>query len=208
MNFKRKTMLGLLSVSLLAVSGIAQAQSSSSSTTRSVLAPVYDADVIGPYVTGQLGVSRITARNGIRDTPGVTRFDSSATAFRFAGGYQFNPYIATELGYSNLGTFDGSAFGKYGKVELESWDISLVGRYPFTDKFAARASIGVAFNNANGKQGFDSINEDKTQFVSGLGFDYKLNKQWAATADYRYYKNYANLDHNVNNFSVGLRYRF
>jgi OmpA-OmpF porin, OOP family len=73
--------------------------------------------------------------------------DDHDQAWRFYGGYQFNRYVAAELGYADLGavTGEGPVPGGRAKFEFavgEVLDLSAVFRIPVVGRLSALAKVG------------------------------------------------------------------
>lgn len=103
-------------------------------------------------------------------------------------GYQFNPYLAVEGGYFNVGGFHALAntdprTSFRGKTKLLGWNLDLVGIMPFTEDFSAFARFGVTRNDtsntysSNGLVDVTGYNEDGnyTKHKYGLGLQYDVS---------------------------------
>lgn len=154
--------------------------------------------------------------------------DKTDTGYKLFGGYQFNPYIALEGGYFDLGEASftanvGSAgnalpgtFG--GTTQVKGYFLDLVGSVYFNDKLSAFARIGA--DHARPEERFTGTgsvpltsyrsSEWDTNLKYGLGLQYAFTPTWALRLEgerYRIQDGVANRD-DVNFISLGLVYRF
>jgi OOP family OmpA-OmpF porin len=143
---------------------------------------------VGPS-RGQIDEGRI-ARDlaGTGFTVDSIRRDTRTTAFRFFGGYQFNPYIGLEAGYFNLGKFGFDATttpagGINGQIKFQGISVDAVGTLPITDRFSALGRIGSNYTKArddfNGSGALSAINNrpsrSQASLKYGLGLQYAFS---------------------------------
>lgn len=186
---------------------------------------------LGWYVGGELGsaktkvnksdVDRFFRQSNI-DASAISVDDSDMGWSAFAG-YQFNTYLALEVGYLDLGersvdlngrSTDTAAF--FDNVEhiypqsAKGLKANVVGSYPLTEDIKVSGKVG--FFDWRGKyrtyentalRGSDKVSD--TDFWYGLELNYRLNNNWQAYGSFSRVK----LTRDKNNlFSLGLRYYF
>jgi len=92
-----------------------------------IAAPAVAADT-GFYAGVKLGSAN-------KNVPGLSETNS---AFGVFGGYSFNPNVAVELGYTDLGTA-GS-----GIIKFTALEVSAVGTFPINQQFSLYGKLGMA----------------------------------------------------------------
>lgn len=92
-----------------------------------IAAPAVAADT-GYYAGIKLGSAN-------KNVPGQSETNSAIGVF---GGYSFNPNVAVELGYTDMGT------AAAGLIKFTSWDVSAVGTFPINEQFSIYGKLGMA----------------------------------------------------------------
>jgi len=124
----------------------------------------------GFYIGAGVGQSTVKLDNleGVGDV--LEDLDSSATAWKLVVGWRFNPYIALETNYIDLGASDGNfdAIGSSGhyKIELAGFAIDAVGTIPI-GIFELSGKVGYYWNDANLKVNFDNIGPNNGNVFNG-----------------------------------------
>ena len=118
-----------------------------------IAAPSAFAD--GPYVVGEVTHSNLSLDKGTFNkaltAAGATGLsssdDGSGTQWRLQAGYKFNPYLAIEAGYIDLGKADYKAnFAggtAKGSEKAGGLDLAVLGMYPVTDHLSVFAKAGL-----------------------------------------------------------------
>jgi len=118
-----------------------------------IAAPSAFAD--GPYVVGEVTHSNLSLDKGTFNkaltAAGATGLsssdDGSGTQWRLQAGYKFNPYLAIEAGYIDLGKADYKAnFAggtAKGSEKAGGLDLAVLGMYPVTDHLSVFAKAGM-----------------------------------------------------------------
>lgn len=170
------------------------------------------------YVAGDLGSASYS--NVDPNIPGVTN-----TAFpnpgmvRIAGGYQFSPTWAAEVGYSkfgdsvvdygNLGLGAGKA-----TLAMNSLQVAAVGAYPLNPQFDLIGKLGLASNKAEltgtGILAAAAASESKTDLLIGLGVQYHVSQQVTLRAQYDSFGKFTKDTNPIkaSALSVGVAYSF
>jgi len=130
--------------------------------------------------------------------------DSTDTAWKMFGGYQFNKYFAVEGGFIDLGNAStaGASF------DSKAWQASAVGSLPMTEQFALTGKLGIARTATDISAGGSDHNTDPTY---GLGLRYDINRQIGIRGEWERFRVSGNpfagkSDTDV--FSINAIYRF
>lgn len=193
--------------------------------------PLASADDTGWYSGVQIGQSRARIddpsirsglqRNGFASSSIVD--DDRATGYKLYGGYQFNPYVAIEGGYFDLGKFGYTvttvpAGTLRGDIRLKGLNLDTVGILPLTEKLSAFGRIGVAY--ADARDSFSgtgavavrtpSASKREANIKFGVGMQYAFSDALAVRVEAERYR----VDDAIGNrgdvdlVSLGLLYRF
>jgi hypothetical protein len=139
-------------------------------------------DPSGPYVGAGIGQFDVTIDNleGVQDVIG--NLDADDSAYKLFFGWRFNPYIALEADYIDLGTprgnFDASGSSGQYEVDLAGFAMYAIGSLPL-GIFELSAKAGYYWHNIDLHVDFDNIgpnngdvfdsDESKEAFVAGVG---------------------------------------
>lgn len=149
--------------------------------------------------------------------------DRRSEGYKIFVGYKFNPYLAVEGGYFNIGGFHAvanttPATDFRGKTKLLGWNLDLVGIMPFTEDFSGFARIGVTQNetantySSNGLVDVTGYNEDGsyTKNKYGVGLQYNISPILTVRLEAERYRLDDLIAHsgNVDMYSLGLMLRF
>jgi OOP family OmpA-OmpF porin len=159
------------------------------------------------YAGGSIGQSKMKF-----DCSGAPTCDQTDTAFRLFLGYQFNPNIAAEFGYSDLGKSKLAVGPFSGDVKASAWDLSAVGSFPVANQFSILGRLGL-FHGETKAEGFGASSKDtKTGVLWGLGGQFDLNKNIGFRAEWNRYSKMGGDNFgekfNVDVFNVSALYRF
>ena len=189
----------------------------------------------GWYVGGSIGQSRVNyssstlvsdlAAGGITGTGTVSTNDTAGKLFV---GYQFNPNLALEGGYFNMGTFlkangtftkpaPGGTFAATAKGQGGNFDV--VGMLPFGQGFAGIGRLGVAYFETKaeatasvaGFSGYSNATSNKTVVDAGLGLQYEFTKSVAGRLEWQRYFKVGNSNTgsgDVDFYSLGITVKF
>ena len=119
-----------------------------------VAAPAVAADT-GFYAGVKLGSANKSA-SGVSETN---------SAFGVFGGYSFNPNVAVELGYTDLGT------AALGIIKFTALEVSAVGTFPINQQISLYGKLGLASTKEEGL-GFSGTRSAATY---GLGGQFNVN---------------------------------
>lgn len=193
------------------------------------MAPAYAGNL---YLVGSVGESEFDGRKSDIDQAltdaGATNVSSSLdkkdTAYKLQVGYQFNPYLAVEGGYVDLGKMKYAASFTGGNanasIEAKGWNVAAVGILPLNESFSLFAKAGVIDAkvklkvSASGPGGTASATGDSTDWKGtwGLGATYNFNKQLGLRVEYEKFDNLGNEDKtgkgDVDLISAGVVFKF
>lgn len=154
----------------------------------------------------QIGIDGGKAElDGVCDN--VTNCESSDKSFRGNIGYQFNPYVGAELGYTSFGTiYDTQNNQIDASQEAGAYTASMIGTLPLGEKFGLFGRVGAArydLENNGTIQGLPVKGGDgETKPYYGAGARVNLTENFALRAEYQIYKNLAGVDGNNDDVNV------
>jgi OOP family OmpA-OmpF porin len=174
----------------------------------------------GFYIGGSIGQSR--AKDSCDD---VTAFscDDKDTAWKLLAGYQFNRYLAAEIGYTELGEFTiGGALSGVsvsGTIEVRAFELVGVGSLPLMERFSAYGKLGAYHAETEatltGTLGPISISqtdkESNTDVTFGFGLRYDFTRNLGIRGEWQRYLDVGGEEtgeDDIDVFSVGLIWRF
>lgn len=155
------------------------------------------------YVGGKVGISNLV--NGCENSNHCDEESFSVGAY---AGYDFNDYIAAEIGYDYLGGFDANFSTSNASVVNKELTVSAL---TFTPKFSYPINKGLDVFAKVGAAQLLSSSEGDMVTTAGLGLEYAVNRNVKLRGEYQYFhdmqdKDIYNLDANV--FSLGVTYVF
>lgn len=109
----------------------------------------------------------------------VDDLDSSKVSYGIYGGYGFNQYFATELGYRHLGKWDLYGLG----VSVRQTHLSLVGSYPLTQQLDLYGRLG--YNNLRGEVRYGGViyGAESSGGLYGIGLGYRFGQNLFGRAE-------------------------
>lgn len=204
MSEVRPLLVGLLAASALAFSPASQAQMS------------------GQNMYAGVGFGQTTA-SGACDgaaSVGITSCSDSDTGMRFFGGYRFNPNLAAEVGYSDLGKISASGL-VLGVPTSADWkatafDFSAVGTLPINEQFSLLGRIGVTRWSVDLDANVGglplSYSSSGTDLTYGVGAQYDLTNQLGVRGEWQQYSSLGDSattgQGDVDLISASLLYKF
>ncbi len=175
------------------------------------------------YSSGEL-VSDLASLGWTINNPSV---DDTDTAWKAYAGFSFNEYVAVEGGYADLGKVETRFGATVGPNQIDAiltdtysihpvlgdgWFGTVVLSWPVSpDQFSLTARAGffawesdIDVEVVQGGTGRVSGDDDGTDMLYGLGFEWHMNAQWSLTAEWERYE----LKDTVDVPSIGLKYNF
>ena len=173
------------------------------------------------YAGGSVGSSGIKLRTENINTALIGQQDTSDTGYKVFGGYQFNPYLAAEIQYYNLGKYHytDSVKGGQATVKTHGFALSAVGSLPIMQDLSLLGKVGVARQTYSGEatSGTSQLSRkaSKANLVLGVGAEYQINTGLRLRAEYEYFgvptvlsSGNQSIKLRTDLLSVGLRYQF
>jgi OOP family OmpA-OmpF porin len=169
--------------------------------------------VTGFYIGAGAGQSRYDMDFGSQvqaayaDSPfavtGASMGRTHDTAYRVFGGYQFSPYVAIEGGWQDLGSVNGNyeltnthgdTFSRSAEWSLSGFNATLVGMYPFAERFAVIGKVGAFFSklefserttsSGGDRSTFNGPNDNDVRLMWGVGGSYQLTERIGLRLDW------------------------
>ena len=139
----------------------------------------------GLYVGGSVGM--VQYADSCKNVPLLC--DDEDAGFRAFAGYQFNPWIAIEGAYADMGKLKFSGAGINGETEVYGFDVSAVVSWPILD-WMSLLGRGGAYRMRAATTGTGVAQSGKTSsgFTYGLGAEFRVGKL-AVRAEFQRYDN-------------------
>lgn len=164
--------------------------------------------VIGDDDTGfYIGIAGNRLDANFDDVSDVS-FDDSDTAASIKGGYMFNNYFGVEVGYLDLGDYEGDSGVT---IDADSFQLAGVLNYDVTEKFDIYGKLGAFFVNAKSDQvlpivGLVQEDDDTTEVYAAIGGELDLGAL-------NFFAEYSVVDTDINDLtidiiSLGVKYEF
>lgn len=149
-----------------------------------------------------------------------------SNGFKLNGGYQFNPYVALEGGYFDLGKFGYTANtanpvpggSLTGDMRVRGLNLDLVGTLPLTGKLSALGRVGVNYARVNDRfsstggvpVGVPTASKSEANVKYGVGLNYAVSETLAMRLELERYRVNDAIGNkgDIDMVSVGLVYRF
>lgn len=138
---------------------------------------------------------------------GIPSCDDKDTAWKILGGYQFNKYVAAELGYTDL----GAASAPGAKLEATAFEVVAVGSFPVMDKLSIYGKLGLFRGDAEATGPGGSVSETNTDMTWGIGVRYDFTRNLGVRGEWQQYKGLgggALVETDVDVISVGVLWKF
>ena len=192
---------------------------------------VTTAQADGPYIVGEVSHSNLSLDKGAfhKDltAAGATglssKDDGSGNQWRIQAGYKFNPNLAIEGGYIDLGQANYKANFAGGSANATEkaggFDLAVLGMYPITDSLSVFAKGGVIVAKVDTKLNsavlpavYVSDSSTEVRPLAGAGFTYGVIKNVDLRFDYDHVFGIGNSSKGVsmddNIVSAGISYSF
>ncbi|KIF47744.1 hypothetical protein M445_12205 [Vibrio owensii 47666-1] len=155
------------------------------------------------YIGGRVGISNVV--NACENSNNCDEESFSVGAY---AGYDFNDYIAAEIGYDYLGSFDANFSNQNSGVVNKKLTVSAL---TFAPKFSYPINNELDVFGKVGATQLLSSSEGDIVTTAALGLEYAVNRSVTLRGEYQYFhdmqdKDIYNLDANV--FALGVTYAF
>ena len=157
----------------------------------------------------------------------VTELDDSGLAWKLFGGYEFNDFFSSEIGYTDLGDARASFVATAptaavinAEAEASAFTAFIVGTYLFNRELGVFGRLDAAYWSVDGTAAATvggttvtaSADDDGIDFLFGLGAQYNFSEQVGLRLEWEHYSGVgdtsAGTDSSANVFGGSLLYRF
>ena len=131
--------------------------------------------------------------------------DGSDTGLKVYGGYAFTPNLGLELGYADLGEFNGPL----GSLKANGAYLDAVGTVPLGMNFSALGRVGLFNGRLESNVAGLSDRDRSTKWKVGLGLQYDFSRNLGVRGEWERYRFDAlSTSADTDLYSIGLNYRF
>ena len=149
-------------------------------------------------------------------TLGSTGWDdgNDAVSYEILGGFQFNRFLAAEIAYNDLGSFDATILGNKYTTDIAGANYSFVALLPLADGINLKAKVSYFDFELERSINDRSIFTTQENAVTyGVGLDVNTWDNLYFTLEYRFipieYDEFGeHYEEEADNFSVGLKFAF
>jgi OOP family OmpA-OmpF porin len=177
--------------SIAAVDAAVPAAAQDQSRMRNALSSV--------YIGADVGQAKY--KDGCRLTPGC---DDNDTSWGLFAGYRFNPYLAAEIGYHDLGSISAPV----ATIDGQAIELVGVGSVPLNNAFSVYGKLGGYRGEAKGL----GISETNNDWTYGLGVQYDVTPYIGVRGEWQRYADLGgggfNATTDVDVLRVGALWRF
>ena len=164
----------------------------------------------GFYIGASVGNSK--TGDSCSDLAAGVSCDDKTTTLKLLGGYQFNRYIAAELGYSDsLAKVSASGGGLTEDLKVRALELVAIPSYPIGD-FSVFGKLGVYAARTEDKTNFaGDVSESNSNVTFGAGVGYRIHRNFSARLEWQRYSKVGGGDlgkDDIDVLSVGALYHF
>lgn len=123
-------------------------------------------------------------------------------------GARFNPHLAVELSYIDLGENEASVDGDRETFGVDGFAVSVLGLAPLTDSLSVYGRVGMYDWDLEVEVNGDSFKEDGRDALAGLGFEATFNQAFLRAELTRYFLRADGATLDTDNASLSLGFRF
>lgn len=148
----------------------------------------------GGYIGGSVGMS--DASDGFDD----------GTSFALTAGYEINPNFALEASYVDLGDMEDDIAPVW-TISADGFNFSAIAKAPVAESVELFGKVGLFVWDATVEEdGYGELgSEDGTDISLGFGVAAEVMPNLSVVAEYQRFKIE---DGDVNNYSIGAKYKF
>ncbi|MDH7943728.1 outer membrane beta-barrel protein [Pseudohongiella sp. SYSU M77423] len=145
--------------------------------------------------------------------------EENTTVLKVAAGWQFNPYLALELGYKDLGEYPAPN-SLYSDFDVTGATASIIAQFPLSERLAVYGKVGnfwwsadssfFFFSRNGGENQLTILEFDESDIVYGLGVSYELSQQLEIDLEYNAndleFSDWPGLNNKSSALTVSLKY--
>jgi OOP family OmpA-OmpF porin len=163
------------------------------------------AKTASPWYAG-VNAGRSDFRGGC---PSFASCDTTDTAYRLYGAYQYHPNLAAELGYADFGKTTASVGNLGAEVKATGWTFHLVASSgPLIERVSIFGKIGAIFGETKRSGSFEGGKERGTDLAYGGGVRYDITRNIGASLEWERYRFDKAGGADLDFVSLGVRYVF
>jgi opacity protein-like surface antigen len=164
----------------------------------------------GFYLGASVGGSK--TGNSCNGMPAGISCDDKTNTWKLLGGYQFNRYVAAELGYSDrLAKVSSSGLGLTEDIKVSALELVAIPSYPIGD-FSILGKLGVYAARTEDNTNFaGNVSESNSNVTFGAGVGYRFHRNFSARLEWQRYSKVGggNLGKDdIDVLSIGALYHF
>ncbi|MES2537007.1 MAG: outer membrane beta-barrel protein [Pseudomonadota bacterium] len=171
----------------------------------------------GFHIGGNIGQGKVKLADSalVALSTSVTR-ETTATAFKVYGGYEFTRNWGVELGYADLGKIN-NIYHTGVDVALDyktsAFYLAGTGTVPVSDQFSLFGKLGITSNKSKVNASVGSFasfsgKDDHSGVMFGVGAAYHFTKNIAMTVEYDDFGKTDESGSKASMWSLGMRYKF
>jgi OOP family OmpA-OmpF porin len=162
----------------------------------------------GIYIGGALGQAEHSDQC---DSPAAgVSCDNKDSAWKIFGGFQFNRYLAAELGYANLGEATASAGPVSATDEATAFELVALGMFPVVERFSIFGKLGLyrgELERTSNNPLIQTGSNTQTDFTFGLGVRFDITHNIGLRAEWQRYLDLGEIT-DVDLISLGVQFKF
>jgi OOP family OmpA-OmpF porin len=162
------------------------------------------------YVGASFGQSKF--KDACSGLPAGFSCDENGTAWKLFGGYQFNPNLAVEVAFTDLGKADATSPAGGASVKATTWEVDGVGSWPVMAALALYGKLGLYSATKEVTGLANSAKDTNASVTFGLGVRYDMTANLAARAEWQRYDKVGGNDTgektNIDMLSIGVLWKF
>jgi OOP family OmpA-OmpF porin len=163
----------------------------------------------GIYIGASFGTAEQKDQCSGASAPGLT-CDNKDSAWKLFGGYQFNRYLAAEIGYTDLGEASAAAATTRVTDKATAFEVVGLGMLPVIDRLSIFGKLGFyrgelkrTSNNPLVTTGTNSQND----VTFGVGVRFDITHNLGVRAEWQRYTDLGEIT-DVDVMSIGVQFKF
>jgi len=162
------------------------------------------------YIGVSFGQSKF--KDACSGLPAGFSCDENGTAWKLFGGYQFNPNLAVEVAFTDLGKADATSPAGNASLKATAWEIDGVGSWPVMAPLSLYGKLGLYSATKEVTGLANSAKDTNASVTFGLGVRYDMTANLAARAEWQRYDKVGGNDTgdktNIDMWNIGVLWKF